>query len=545
MSTPTGATSVLQARWLHPTRWTLRARLVAAMVALLAAMSLVICSVSVYALNRYLDDQVATQLGDATGPSLSPGDGHRDGPTGPGHLDGQNPADAPHQPAGTLGLRAQNGQVLDAVVNGAGGVQRQLSSTNQRQLLAIRPGTAPQEIDLGDGLGRYLVRADAAPDGTTHVTGLPLSNVEAAVRWLTTVAALVTLLGLLVAVAVGTAIVRHTLRPLDRLVATAARVSELPLDRGDVSPDIRVLDADTDPGTEVGQVGAALDRMLGHVFRALQVRNASEARMRRFVADASHELRTPLASIRGYAELTLHRGGELAPPVEHALSRVESEAIRMTGLVEDLLLLARLDDGVAAASLRWQRVDLSTVAVDCVSDAHVLGDRHRWLLDLPEDPVTITGDAARLRQVVTNLLANARVHTPPGTTVTVRLTGPQPDPTGRAEVRLEVADDGPGIPPSLLPEVFDRFTRADSSRSRAAGSTGLGLSIVASVIEAHEGRVEVASRPGHTAFRVHLPCGAAPAAEAEPGGAFPAESSLATRSTAPTPHLRQVSPAVR
>jgi two-component system OmpR family sensor kinase len=262
---------------------------------------------------------------------------------------------------------------------------------------------------------------------------------------------------------------------------------------------VRVPDVDTDPRTEVGQVGAALNRMLGHVSSALQIRQASEARMRRFVADASHELRTPLASIRGYAELTRHRGDELPPEVTHALRRVESEAVRMTGLVEDLLLLARLDESAQAASLQHTAVDLSAVAVDCVSDAHLLAPGHLWRLDLPDEPVTVVGDPARLRQVLTNLLANARVHTPAGTTVTVTLV------PGADGVTLEVDDDGPGIPADLLPEVFDRFTRADSSRSRAAGSTGLGLSIVASVVEAHAGRVEVTSVPGRTRFRVLLP----------------------------------------
>jgi two-component system, OmpR family, sensor kinase len=513
MTTPTAAVLDAGARWLRPSRWTLRARLVVSMLALLALVSLVIGSASAVALHHYMTNQVWNQVTGAADRGLGlPGhDDHNGrgpipGQGGPADATGQGPDSGSHLIPGTLTGVWQNGQWTTAphVVNDNFG-ENVLPTADQQSLLAVPVSRSQHSVDLGDPYGSYLVVADRMPDGSIQLTGLPLGYVEDTLHRLVLVFTLVTLLGLLVAAVAGTVIVRLSLRPLDRLAATAARVSELPLDRGDVSHDLQVVDADTDPGTEVGQVGAALDRMLGHVFRALQVRNASEARMRRFVADASHELRTPLASIRGYAELTLHRGGDLTPEVEHALSRVESEAIRMTGLVEDLLLLARLDDGATTASLRWERVDLSAVAVDCVSDAHVLGDRHRWLLELPEDPVTLTGDAARLRQVVTNLLANARVHTPPGTTVTVRLTGPQPGPTGRPEVRLEVADDGPGIPPSLLPEVFDRFSRADSSRSRAAGSTGLGLSIVASVVEAHEGRVEVASRPGRTTFTVHLP----------------------------------------
>lgn len=168
----------------------------------------------------------------------------------------------------------------------------------------------------------------------------------------------------------------------------------------------------------------------------------------------------------------------------------------MTSLVDDLLLLARLDSGRPLAA---EPVDLTAMAVNAVSDAHVAGPDHRWQLDLPDEPLTVTGDAHRLHQVLANLLANARVHTPAGTTVTVRLA---PAPGG---VELRVTDDGPGIPEQLQPEVFERFARGDTSRSRAQGSTGLGLAIVAAVVEAHHGRVDVVSRPGHTAFTVWLP----------------------------------------
>jgi two-component system OmpR family sensor kinase len=168
----------------------------------------------------------------------------------------------------------------------------------------------------------------------------------------------------------------------------------------------------------------------------------------------------------------------------------------MTSLVDDLLLLARLDSGRPLVS---GPVDLSALVVDAVSDAHVAGPEQRWQLDLPDEAVEVSGDAARLHQVVANLLTNARVHTPPGTTVTTTLRA-EPD----AAV-LTVADDGPGIPAELQPEVFERFARGDSSRSRAHGSTGLGLAIVAAVVDAHHGRVEVDSRPGRTLFTVRLP----------------------------------------
>jgi two-component system OmpR family sensor kinase len=310
------------------------------------------------------------------------------------------------------------------------------------------------------------------------------------------IGAIVALAGVAAAAIAGTAIVRITLRPLRRVAATASRVAEMPLERGEVALSVRVPEVDTDPRTEVGQVGAALNRMLGHIGNALAVRHASEMRMRQFLADVSHELRTPLAAISGYAELTRRTHEPVPRDVTYAMSRVESESARMTALVSDLLLLARLDSG---RPLEHEDVDVSRLIVHVVSDAHVAAPEHRFALDLPEEPVTVTGDAARLHQVIANLLANARTHTPPGTQVTASLS------VSAAEVVIAIVDDGPGIPPHLLPEVFERFARGDSSRSRAAGSTGLGLAIVAAVVEAHRGRVEATSRPGHTAFTVRLP----------------------------------------
>jgi two-component system OmpR family sensor kinase len=246
------------------------------------------------------------------------------------------------------------------------------------------------------------------------------------------------------------------------------------------------------------------------VAGALAVRHASEARVRRFVADASHELRTPLASIRGYAELTRRSGAAVPPDVAHALRRIESESLRMTDLVEDLLLLARLDEG---RPLERGPVDLSALLVDAVSDAHAAGPDHRWRLRLPDGEAIVAGDAARLHQVVANLLTNARVHTPPGTGVTAALSL---DPAAGGRAVVEVTDDGPGVPESLRPEVFERFARGDGSRSRAAGSTGLGLSIVAAVVAAHGGDVTLDSRPGRTTFRVTLPLSAPGAADPVP-----------------------------
>jgi two-component system OmpR family sensor kinase len=249
---------------------------------------------------------------------------------------------------------------------------------------------------------------------------------------------------------------------------------------------------DTDPRTEVGRVGTALNHMLGHIEDALTRRHASEERLRHFAADASHELRTPVANIRGHAELALRHNGPVPTEVRHALERIDSESRRMTRLVDDLLLLARLDAG---RPLEHEPVDLTLLILDATEDARAAGPGHHWFLDLPEEPV-VTGDAHRLHQAIGNLLANARTHTPAGTEVTVTLSRQQ------STVLVDVSDNGPGIPGTLQTDVFGRFVRADHARSR---STGLGLAIVHAVITAHGGTATVTSGPGHTTFRLTLP----------------------------------------
>jgi two-component system OmpR family sensor kinase len=489
-------------------RWTLRARLVAGLLALLAVVSIIIGVVSVLSLNQFLMHRLDQQVTSASGRSANcygssdcqrPGGGN--GPSGPnaGNPDGNddNILGAAGTATGTLGAHISKGRVDSAsVLAGFGEPQQALGTGAKTTLTKIPVDNRPHTVDLGSGLGAYRVVSSRAPDGDVLITGLPLSDVRSTVYRLAAVIVGVSLFGLLLAAFLGIAIVRLTLRPLRRVASTAARVSELPLDRGEVALGVRVPLADTDPRTEVGQVGAALNTMLDHVGSALAARQASETRVRHFVADASHELRTPLAAIRGYAELTRRRRDELPPDVTHALERVESETVRMTGLVEDLLLLARLDSG---RPLEHLPVDLSSLLVDTLSDAHVAGPGHRWDLDLPDEPVTVSGDAPRLHQVVANLLANARTHTPAGTQVKATLSADD------GSAILVVSDNGPGIPATLLPDVFERFARGDGSRSRAAGSTGLGLAIVAAVVEAHGGTVEVSSRPGATAFTVRLP----------------------------------------
>jgi len=487
---------------LRPARpLTLRARLVALVLVLLTAVTLVVGVVTVVALQRSLVDGVDRQLTSAAGrsgttaPRLDadrhpPGDLDGDGDE---HREGPGFLGAPGTSVGTLGAIVADGTAVSAATVSSQGVARPVTDETAAQLAALPVSSQPRTYAL-DGLGDYRVVARRAPDGRVLVTGLPLRPAEQTVTRLALVVGGAGALLLVVAGVGGGIVVRRTLKPLQQVAATAAQVARTPLARGQVSLDVRVPEAD--PRTEVGQVSSAVNAMIGHVERSLAVREASEQRVRGFVADASHELRTPLAAIRGYAELT-RRSGEAVPEgVARALDRVESEAARMTVLVEDLLLLARLDSGRPVESAP---VDLSRVTVDALTDAQVAGPQHRWSLSLPDEPVVVQGDDQRLHQVVANLLANARTHTPPGTSVTARLE------VGESTAEVQVVDDGPGIAPDVLPTVFERFVRGESSRSRAHGSTGLGLAIVASIVAAHGGDVDVESRPGRTAFTVELP----------------------------------------
>ncbi|HKE50305.1 MAG TPA: HAMP domain-containing sensor histidine kinase [Actinomycetes bacterium] len=504
-------------RW----RWSLRARLVATLLALLAVVGAVIGVVTALGLHgllvQRLDEQVTGAAREAYGPpppppgpssgspqsqptaSQPPSDGPPPPPPPPPRPPDGRPGFllAPGQIPGTVGVRMVDGNIVeDGVLDpDAVGSLRGLSEAQAATLAAIPVDEQVYTADLGD-LGDYRVTALIARDQTTVVTGLPLAAVNDTVRRFVLLVVVVAGLGLLLAGAAGTLLVQRSLRPLRRVAATATRVSELPLERGEVALSERVPDANTDPRTEVGQVGGALNRMLGHIASALAARQASETRVRQFVADASHELRTPLAAIRGYAEVTRRVEPSGPPEIEHALRRIEAVSVRMTGLVEDLLLLARLDAG---RPLERAPVDLCALVVEAVGDAHVAAPEHRWLLDMPSEPLTVTGDAARLHQVLANLLANARTHTPPGTTVVTELA------PANGTVLLTVTDNGPGIPPELQPEIFERFSRGDTSRSRAGGSTGLGLAIVWAVVEAHNGQVEVSSQPGRTVFTVTLP----------------------------------------
>lgn len=489
----------------HPARWSLLSRLLTGLVTLLFVLCLISGVVTAVALQQFLADRLDAQLVAAGGRSAGAegGGGHGlGGPSPAPDPDGDGPRDngvdflrSPGQLPGTVGVRIVGGDVSGAGRLTQGGSLEPLTATQAANLASLPVDARPRTTTV-DGIGEFRVLVSRVPGQQVLITGLPMQGIEDTVYRLAAVEVGVTVALLLAAALVGALIIRRTLDPLRRVAATAGRVSTQQLDRGDVVLAERVADADTDAGAEVGQVGLALNRLLDHVSNALMARQASESRVRQFVADASHELRTPLAAIRGYAEATRRSTQAPPPDIARAMSRVESEAARMTTLVDDLLLLARLDSG---RPLAREPLDVTRLLVDVVSDAAATGPDHTWTLQLPDEPVTVTGDQERLHQVVANLLANARTHTP--STTSVRTSLRQTD----SSVELTVSDDGPGIPPGQQARVFERFARGDSSRSRAAGSTGLGLAIVQGIVAAHGGTVEVSSRPGDTRFVVRLP----------------------------------------
>lgn len=473
----------------HPIRWPLQRRLVALVLVLLASAATVIGVVSTVALRDSLLTQLDGEVRDA----------NRRGLTGPGgELEG------PGQRIGTVRVGTDGARVQGVYIS----ADAELGTLDAAEARAVL-----DQIDrLGEvrtvsvaGLGSYRMVAEVGQGSWVIATGLPMAELEETLARHVATTVAVTLAGLTVIGLLGTLLVRRELRPLARVAATASAVASTPLDRGEVALEARVPDADTDPSTEVGRVGAALNQMLAHVEHALAARHRSETQVRQFVADASHELRTPLASIRGYAELVRRVPDEVPPDVLRAMDRVESEARRMTSLVEDLLLLARLDAG---RPLERGPVDLASLAADLVADAHVAGPDHRWRLEVPEtaDDLVVTGDDGALRQVLANLLSNARVHTPAGTTVTTSVTSSGTGGPGMApgSVTVTVRDDGPGIDPDLVGRLFDRFARGDAARSPGTG-TGLGLSIAKAVVDAHGGTITADGTPGATTLVVTLP----------------------------------------
>ncbi|MGH9280068.1 MAG: ATP-binding protein [Acidimicrobiales bacterium] len=336
---------------------------------------------------------------------------------------------------------------------------------------------------------KYRVVLIAQPDGGAEAIGIPLRDVERAV---TTARGIVAVAGVLAVVATGLIVwftVRRSLRPIDQMISTAERIAG-----GELSERAPV----PQPASEVGHLATALNVMLDRIEEAVDAKTASEARTRRFAADASHELRTPLTSIRGYAEL--YRQGAKAPAdVERSMTRIEHEAVRMGDLVEDLLLLARLDQG---RPLERQAIDLTGLVLEAVTAARVVEPARPFTVDVGEEPVEVKGDPHRLRQVVDNLLANVREHTPAATAVRVEVSM---NP-GTDDARVLVADDGPGMSADEAARAFDRFWQAGGDTAGAASGTGLGLAIVNEIVTAHGGAIRLDTAPGRgAAFTITLP----------------------------------------
>jgi two-component system, OmpR family, sensor kinase len=482
-------------------RLSLRARLILGVIAL-AAVGLAAADIATYAsLHRFLishtDDFLDAAHTSAEGGLHGPGGGG-------GGRGGQQPAPGnPGQPnigqleATVPGLYVQVRRPNGTIV--ATGAAPQFSGTKQEP-----PPRLPATIVLtsrsgGDrvsyftaaatkGGGRYRVRASADPgsNGYILIVATSLGSVDSTLHRLILVESLVTLAALLGVGLLGLWVIRVGLRPLTEIGATAATIAA-----GDLSHRV----AREDERTEVGRLGLALNTMLAQIETAFHASETSERKLRRFVADASHELRSPLAAVRAYAELFSRGAAQRPADLERSMAGITRESERMSLLVEDLLLLARLDEG---RPLAREPVELQAVVAESVETARTL-EPERAISVLLED-ATVVGDRDRLRQIVDNLLANVRAHADPGASVEVTL-----ERTGEL-VRLSVADTGPGMTDEQAEHVFERFYRADPSRARTAGGAGLGLAIVAAVTEAHGGRASAATAPGGGAvFLVELP----------------------------------------
>ena len=446
------------------------------------------------------DDDHGPSQSNSPGSSASPSEHGPRGLRGPGSAEGQ------------LQLIKDDDEIVSGVVKQFDVVE--LDSAAQQQILSLRCDRHGHNVSLPN-LGSFRVMCGQS-ESRTLVVGLSLAANNSTLIMLVALEGVIALVVIAGATFIGRKWIRKEMLPLGEVAATARNIGSKDLIATPTVEDFQRVDYSiAQPGDEVGDVGFALNTMIDNVETALQARAESEQRLRQFVADASHELRTPLASIQGYTQL-LQRG---ATDQELALSRIASESARMSGLVEDLLLLARLDAGRELAS---DPVDVIPLAIDAVSDAHAAGPDHQWSLDLPEiddeadscTSCTVLGDESALRQVFANLVNNARIHTPAGTHVKVGVQTIAGSASAPGFVRLSVADDGPGIAPELRATVFDRFVRGDTSRSRQGkGSSGLGLSIVSSIAEALGGRVDVDTlcegegKPGEhgTTFSVILP----------------------------------------
>jgi two-component system OmpR family sensor kinase len=484
-------------------RLSLRTRLVLGLL-VLAAVGLVAADFATYkSLSSFLFDRVDSTLNAAHPPVENAIIPQQFGPSpgsGPGPRGGRSDVDDLLRaiPGDCVQLRTISGSLIpryDKCIPQFGQTTAPPKPRYPAKIsLPSRPNTPEGDrvsfltVPAKNGDGRYRVRASIegrSPDYMLLIAA-PLSSVDSTLHRLFLIELLVTAAVLAGLVALALWVVRLGLRPLVEIEHTAAAIGA-----GDLSQ--RVERAE--PNTEIGRLGLALNAMLGQIERAFKAREATEAKLRRFVADASHELRTPLAAVRAYSEL--YRRGASAHPqdLDRAMSGINRESERMSVLVEDLLLLARLDEG---RPLEREPVDLREVVGEAVETARTVEPSRA--IDLEAEPAVVLGDRDRLRQVVDNLLSNVRSHTPPDGPVHVRVA------RNGADAVLEVADSGPGMDEEEVERVFERFHRGDPSRSRASGGVGLGLSIVAAVAEAHGGSASAESEPGiGSTFRIKLP----------------------------------------
>jgi two-component system OmpR family sensor kinase len=477
----------------NPSSWSLRRRLLVVVVALFALLTAAVAIASVMTMRVVLETRVDEQLhefSERTSVSVARALSTGERPT----------VDPSATPTGALlAIEEQSGELGDNFIMNRLGQRFALSERDQRMVLEAETGVVTSATLPSYGSYRTVAREVGQ---VRVIVGLSMAEANQTLAALAFVIAVAAAAALALVLVLGDSIIRRALRPLTAVISTAERISQLPLASGDAQLTNRVHIED--PASEVDRVQESMNRMLAHIQEAFDARAMSERRVRQFVADASHELRTPLAAVRGYAEITRKHDGELRPDSRESLERIEAAARRMQALVDDLLLLARLDEG---RELERADVDLSLLVVEAVADAQAAGPGHPISLMLPEEPVSVPGDALRLQQVVANLLANARVHTPEGTAIDVALR------TEPGEAVLEIVDAGPGIPAEQQRTVFERFARGDRSRSRETGSSGLGLAIVQALVDAHHGTIALESRPGRTAFTVRLPLlGAADAA---------------------------------
>jgi len=478
-------------------RLSLRSRLVLGLV-LLATVGLVAADAATYvSLRSFLVDRVDRNVAASAG-ALARSISFR-GRADPGQVEQL----AASTPGVYVGLRTPAGQVTWDAVGRSPGEEPPPQPRLPGSLDTAREHTVGAGAIRGGT--RYRVRVEPLPGGYTLLVAAPLSEVGGTLRRLLLIELLVTLAVLGGVTGIGLWVVRLGLRPLEAIGETAAAIAA-----GDLSQ--RVERAEE--RTEVGRLGVALNAMLARIESAFRAQEASERRLRRFVADASHELRTPLAAVRAYAELFDRGAGRRPQDLARAMAGIGRESERMSALVEDLLLLARLDEG---RPLERAPVRIDEVVADAVEAARAMEPGREIASHV--QPSVVLGDRDRLRQVVDNLLANVRAHTPPTAAVDVAVELED----GAAVVA--VRDTGPGLAADDAERVFERFYRADPSRSRSSGGVGLGLAIVQAVAEAHGGAVSVSSAPGEgAAFRVRLPLAPDPihselAANPQPQGA--------------------------